>query len=81
MTEETTIQLGMEETKITFTSNPHRETSNKFGVFEKVRGTQTVGEAKSAGASAWDLKEWFKKGALEILSTPASSSPMQKSPK
>ena len=60
--------LSKDSTQITFKENPHRDTTHKHAIFQSASKTNTVGEAKAQGASLWDLKEWYKKHALEITS-------------
>ena len=68
LTDEIIELLSNESTQIFFKENPHRELSKKYDVFQAASKTNSVGEAKTQGASAWDLREWYKKSALDILS-------------
>ena len=53
--------------KIEFTeSNPHSKESKAWQLFEKIKGSKIVKEAKEKGASLWDLGEYVKKGNLRI---------------
>ena len=50
--------------------NPHRNGSNKFQTYENAKESTTVKEAKQAGASLWDIKDWFKKDFVNIILSP-----------
>ena len=60
--------------------NPHRLAANKHAVYLGARNAKTVRQAKEAGASLWDLKEWVKKGAIKIDKPPDCLKPSQPEP-
>ena len=68
LSEEILELLSKESTQISFKENPHRESTKKYNVFKTASKATSVGEAKTHGASAWDLREWYKKSALDIQS-------------
>eukprot|EP00973_Karenia_brevis_P092966 12414931-Karenia_brevis.AAC.1 len=41
--------------------NPHRMGSAIWKLYEAVKVAETVQEARSYGASAWELKDWFNR--------------------
>ena len=47
--------------------NPHKEGTAAHVKYEKFKFADSVADAKSAGASAWDLADYYKKGKLKIL--------------
>ena len=47
--------------------NPHKHDTAAHGKYEQIKWSTTVGEAKKAGASAWDLSEYHKKNKLRVL--------------
>ena len=47
--------------------NPHKEGTAAHAKYEKFKFSESVADAKSAGASAWDPAEYFKKGKLKVL--------------
>lgn len=55
-------------TKLEWEENPHKQGTDKYTKFENCKGAATVGEAKSRGASNWDLAEWAKKGKVKTQS-------------
>ena len=57
MSDEISASLSKEYTKINFGENPYREPSIKYNLFEQIRKSSTVMEARANGASLWDLKE------------------------
>eukprot|EP00973_Karenia_brevis_P030558 4214954-Karenia_brevis.AAC.1 len=54
--------LGSE---IRFVFNPHRQGTKIHDLYEKVRMSKTIGEAKEKGASQWDLRKWAEGGHVE----------------
>ena len=56
------------ETIIEFeTENPHQKASKIAAKYDSIKMAKTVGEAKERGAKAWDLVDWYKRGALKVL--------------
>ena len=47
-------------------SNPHTKDSKAWQLYEGIKNSKTVKEAKEKGASIWDLGEYCKKGNLKI---------------
>ena len=74
--EESIRQLQHEDTKISFQLNPHR-TGKKYEVFQKCLDEKdiTTKRAKELEASLWDLKQWYKNGAIHILVSDDYSDP------
>eukprot|EP00973_Karenia_brevis_P075335 10465724-Karenia_brevis.AAC.1 len=55
-------------TMVKFTKNPHGLGTKAYDNYERVKGCGTVGDARKQGASLWDLKKWFEKDSIIILS-------------
>ena len=47
-------------------TNPHSKDSKVWQLYEEIKNSKTVKEAKEKGASIWDLGEYCKKGNLKI---------------
>ena len=47
-------------------TNPHTKDSKVWQLYEEIKSSKTVKEAKESGASIWDLGEYCKKGHLKI---------------
>ena len=61
--------LQQEDTAIFFDmTNPHRSDTGRHALYESVKSSTTVLQARQSGASLWDLKEWIRKGALTFKS-------------
>jgi len=71
--EEELQRMLKDECDIVFDVNPQRVGAQKHEVFENVRTATTVSKAKELGASAWDIREWYKKGAVSAAGNPAVS--------
>ena len=52
------------DTIIAFGTNPHKDGTKNHGIFESVRGSTSIGEAKKRGATLWELREWTKNGSI-----------------
>ena len=48
--------------------NPHRTGTKSLDLFEAIKGCRTIADARAIGATLWNLKEYYKSGALSILS-------------
>ena len=59
--------LGNDKTMVYFQVNSHVR-GQKFEIFENCLREEkiSIGRIRELGASTWDLKTWFKKGAITI---------------
>ena len=56
-------------------ANPHSKESKAWQLYEKIKDSKSIKEAKEKGASLWDLGEYTKKGHLKIKE---SENPIEK---